>query len=253
MSYYNQLNYKNVPYPHAAHPAATVATSGCGVCCMSMVVEGLTGKKWGPKESAAYSISIGARASGGTDVAKLGREAAKKFGLVYSTTSDVNKLVEKIKGGAWAIANVGGDRSGYVGLFSDAGHYIVVKGIAAGRFTIWDPMMYANKFNQAGRAGKVTVAGNDIYCIPAFLDQDCSNRSPRYYIFEEEPMTQEEFNKMMDKWLESRAQLPESDWSKSEGAWARFTKKKIVNGENPRSFPTREEMIAVLDRLGLGK
>lgn len=248
MSYYNQKNYSQVPYPHAAHPTATVATSGCGVCCMSMVVEGLTGKKWGPKQSAEYSISIGARASGGTDMARLGRQAAAKFGLVYSVTSDIERLVEAVQGGAWAIANVGGDRPGYVGLFSDSGHFVAVRGIKAGRLIVWDPMLYAGKFSKQGRAGKVTLEGNDAYVMPAFLDKDCETRYPRYYIFEEEEMTQADFNKMMDKWMAERDKLAESEWSAKEGAFGRLTEKGVMNGQAPRAFVTREELAAVIDR-----
>lgn len=42
--------------------------------------------------------------------------------------------------------------------------------------------------------------------------------------------------------------LPESDWSKTEGAWQRFTELGIVNGLHPQSPITREEFVAVLCR-----
>lgn len=256
MSYYNQNDYAAIPYPHATRPNATVKSSGCGVCCMSMVVEGLTGQKWGPKDSAAYSISIGARASDGTDMATLSRETAKKFSLEYKITSDINGVVQAVKDGAWAIANVGGDRGNYTGLFSDGGHYVVVAAITGGKFIIWDPNLYAGKFNKSGRVGKVTVKGNDIYCVPEYLDRDCENRSPRYYIFKEEPMkeyTQEDFDKMMENWRARQGEKPESLWSRLEGAWARLRAKGIVDGKAPRAEVTREELAAILDRMGLVK
>ena len=43
--------------------------------------------------------------------------------------------------------------------------------------------------------------------------------------------------------------LPESGWSVKEGAWARFTAAGIVNGLHPQSPITREEMVAVMDRV----
>ncbi|MEA4920619.1 MAG: hypothetical protein VB078_06855 [Clostridiaceae bacterium] len=247
MSYYNQNKYKSVSYPHASRPNATVASSGCGVCCMSMIVEGLTGQAWPPKQSAAYSISVGARASSGTDMARLGAQISKKFSLPYKTTSDVNMLAEALKGGAWAIANVGGDRTGYTGLFSDAGHYIVVRGIWGGKFIIWDPGYYVGKFNKAGRNGKVTISGNDIYVLPLYLDQDCSSRAPRYYIFEEDNMiTQDQFDKMMDNYLAARDKLPASSWAK--GIFTQAKTEGITDGSAPRGLVTKEEAAAMIMR-----
>lgn len=246
MSYHNQFSYKTIPYPHISRPDATVATSGCGVCCMSMVVEGIMGEAWPPKQSAAYSISVGARASTGTDMALLGHKTSDKFGIGHKTSSNVNTLIEALQNGAWAIANVGGDRAGYKGLFSDGGHYIVVSGIKDGKFIVWDPGYYAGKFNKAGRTGKVTVRGNDIYVLPEYLDKDCSNRSPRYYIFEEEPMTQAQFNEMINVYLESRDKLPVSGFAKENVDKAKA--EGISDGTSPHSFATREEVITMIIR-----
>lgn len=52
---------------------------------------------------------------------------------------------------------------------------------------------------------------------------------------------------------EYRCTKDESDWSKKEGAWKKATEKGIVNGKNPCDNITREEFVAVLDRLGLIK
>ena len=68
---------------------------------------------------------------------------------------------------------------------------------------------------------------------------------------EEEEMTQEQFDEMMDVWISNRQRQAESEWSKKEGHWRRATEKKIVNGNAARSYPTREEMIAVLGRAGV--
>lgn len=50
-----------------------------------------------------------------------------------------------------------------------------------------------------------------------------------------------------------RCSKEESEWSKKEGAWKKATEKGVVNGKNPCDNITREEFIAVLDRLGLIK
>ena len=76
--------------------------------------------------------------------------------------------------------------------------------------------------------------------MPAFLDLDCEARSPRYYIFKEKPMTQEDFNKLMDNWIAARDKLGESPWSENEGAFEKLTDEGIINGKAPRAFAATE-------------
>lgn len=69
---------------------------------------------------------------------------------------------------------------------------------------------------------------------------------------EEEEMTQEQFNKMMDIYLADRGDLAGADWSKEDRVWAETN--KIVQGDpdgNKRwkSFVTREELAAMLHRM----
>jgi hypothetical protein len=63
--------------------------------------------------------------------------------------------------------------------------------------------------------------------------------------------TQEMFNQMMNEYLRELGELPESDWSKTEGSWKSVTDASIFNGKRPQGFMTREETAAVLFRLGL--
>lgn len=84
------------------------------------------------------------------------------------------------------------------------------------------------------------------------------NRHRRYIVgayrpaYEEDTMTQEQFDQMMDNWLSRRAQEPASDWAKpyiqeaiEAGAMAE------VNGtiERPRDLVTREELAVVAAKL----
>ena len=70
---------------------------------------------------------------------------------------------------------------------------------------------------------------------------------------EEEEMTQERFNEMMNTWLQVQRSLPESDWSVTEGMFKTATDKNVVDGTAPRGFVTREQITAILGRLGLLK
>lgn len=64
-------------------------------------------------------------------------------------------------------------------------------------------------------------------------------------------MTQDQFNKMMDIWLEERAKEEPAEWSKDDREWAE--KEGIIQGTGDgmeyKSFVTREQMAVLLHRL----
>ena len=69
---------------------------------------------------------------------------------------------------------------------------------------------------------------------------------------EEDDMTQERFNQMMDNYLASLAQKPPQSWSADARTWAE--QNGIIRGDELgnkayRSFCTREEMVAILYRF----
>lgn len=149
-----------------------------------MVVETLTDMAFPPPEAAKYAISCGARVSGGTDMRKLSRHLAEDFNLGVRTTDDADELLAHLKSGGIAIANVGGDRGSYKGVFSDGGHYLVVLGAAPdGRIILADPYLYDGKYAQPHRR-VVEVVDNLLYAPADVLDKDAENRSPRYTLFE---------------------------------------------------------------------
>lgn len=63
---------------------------------------------------------------------------------------------------------------------------------------------------------------------------------------EEDTVTQDQFNKMMDTYLAERAKQPASTWARGELAEAK--KKGITDGTAPRAFATREEVAAMVLR-----
>ena len=65
-------------------------------------------------------------------------------------------------------------------------------------------------------------------------------------------MTQEQFNKMMDQWLEERAKKAPAVWSAQDRSWAESN--GIIQGDAKgrkryKSFVTREELVATLHRV----
>lgn len=182
--YFNQNNYSNVPYPSPTLPKATVATGGCGVVCASIITSNLLNTVIDPIAMAKYVINNKARVVGGTDMNILARALCKDYDLSYKITNNEDELVEHLKNGGMAIANVGGNREGYIGVFSNGGHYIVVAGLVGNKAIILDPQLYSGKFNKDGRRGKVSVTGNECICNIDILAKDTSNRNPAYWLFE---------------------------------------------------------------------
>lgn len=183
MKYYNQYNYKNVPYWSAANPSATIATSGCGVCCASMVLStfGVTVE---PPAMAQIAQKIGARVNGGTDMPVLSNYLKKQYALNLSKTDNPDTLHAALEAGHIAVCNVGGDRTGHKGVFSNGGHYVIAYGFERGGPVVYDPGYYQNKYDSAYRSARVTVGVNHkLFCTMSTLNQDCANRTPRFYIF----------------------------------------------------------------------
>lgn len=242
--YYNQNDYPKTAYPAPGYENATVKSGGCGVVCASIIVEELTDHSFPPTKSAPYSIEKGARVSGGTDMKRLGQAVAQDFGISFETTNDLNKLKSHIKQGGIAACNAGGDRSGYKGVFSSGGHYVVAMKYREEGPLLWDPGLYSGKYQKSYRSA-VTVSGNDLYAPWKVLEKDCENRSPRYYLFAKEE------EKVPDKENDAAMQTEPSAWAKE--AWDKAVQEGVLDGTGPRQPVTREQLALVLQRLGLLK
>jgi hypothetical protein len=82
-----------------------------------------------------------------------------------------------------AIAYIGGDREGYIGIFSSGGHYVVIKRIENDLLVIWDPSMELGKYDKEGRAGKVTIREDEVLCTLEIIEAETENKTPRYFLF----------------------------------------------------------------------
>ena len=154
---------------------------------MSILLGNLCGIDFPPNKAAEYAIKCGARVSGGTNMMLLSSCIARDYGLTRTLTDDIGKLTASLKNGAVAVCNVGGDRDGYEGVFSDGGHYLVAVDAADDAVLLVDPGMYDTKYSGEYRSSKVdvlSVKDGLIAADRAVLDRDCANRAPRYYIFQ---------------------------------------------------------------------
>ena len=189
MLYLNQLDYEHIPYEHnldAGGPPpgkGTAAAAACGPCCLCMMVENLTLGHMELTDCLKLSGELGANRQMGTDLKILGPVVAEKFGLTFETTDEVEVLVEHLRRGGMAVANSGGDREGYTGLFTHGGHYIAVLSTDGTDACILDPSYKEGKYEEEGRQGKTEVHAPFVYCSLDVLKEDCSNRSPAFYLF----------------------------------------------------------------------
>ncbi len=195
MKYVNQLEYPHIPYitgcdlegkAREEGKSTTVKTSGCGLCSAVMILDRLLPNcDFDLEKAMEISYESGANRRFGTNYPKFGPLLAEKYGLKFEMTNDMASLLKCLKTGGVAAANVGGDREGYVGVFSHVGHYIVIIGVEPdGRLAILDPAYEENVYEEEGRKGKVEMkAGVIALCTPETLQKEIDNRNPGLFLF----------------------------------------------------------------------
>lgn len=164
----------------------TIASSGCGLCAAVMVADRLLVDS-GFDLKAAVRLSYDTRANHkiGTDYKIYAPAFAEKMGFRLEMTSDPDRLRCCLRSGGAAVLNTGGDREGYVGVFSHGGHYIAaVSEEPDGRIAILDPSYAVGKYEQEGRRGKVELKNKVIaLCDMQVLVEDTASRTPGFYLF----------------------------------------------------------------------
>ena len=182
MHFYCQLDYEHIPYPSPISIKGNLADNGCGVCCACMVVEELTGIDYPPEECAVFSKGCGAREGFGTDMKILAPALAAEKGLCWESTQDPGRVLEFLQSGKGVvIGNTSGDREGWIGVFSDARHYIVIAAAEGNTVKVWDPMLSPGRYDTPGRAGKVRLDGFNAYADFSVIVGDCGLRP--FYLF----------------------------------------------------------------------
>ena len=178
MIFVNQLHYPELEFVHntraeTAPPELTnVARSGCGMCCLCMIVGNLTVKELSVEECLRISLEQDAHPGYGTRMAILGPAIAEMYGLTYESTRSLEAVKSHLQKGGMAIANVAGDVGRRKGLFSPDGHYIVVTAWDGERMCVLDPYLYDGKFEEDGRKGKAAVDTPFLYCAAEDLQED---------------------------------------------------------------------------------
>lgn len=176
-SYHEQTRpgYKNIKYGQG-----TVYSSGCGPASLCNALDAMGIASVTVKDMCAYSVSVGARVSGGTDMFRLLDAAAKKYGITYTITSSNAKLLQHLKNGGAAIVHAGSEYP----LFSTSGHFLAAVAASGNDVTILDSYWYDSKYTGASfRKNAVKVLQRGI--IRANITQvgkATADRSPSYYL-----------------------------------------------------------------------
>ena len=160
--YYSQIDnrWKNHPYTITGSKTQTIGSSGCGPTSAAMIVSSIKGTVL-PDQMGDLYVSHGYRTANNGTYWSAFTWTAKYFDIEYKQASSVDGMIDLLKQNYYCIVSCSN------GLFSTGGHYIVVYGIDGDTLKIFDPYLYNGKFNNYGRAGKVTVSGNTVYCSVA--------------------------------------------------------------------------------------
>lgn len=187
MFYINQYDYPHIPYPHPegiyTDMEPTIATSGCGLCSLCIVVNNMTMHRLTIEECLRLSMESGGNCCQGTRMRNLGPYAAPRFGLTYENTRDADALKNHLQKGGMAIICVDGDTDRGVGLFSHNAHYIVALSWDGEDVCILDPAYRPGKFDEEGRQGKVRVREPFLYCSFEDLVNDTLNGMRPFSLF----------------------------------------------------------------------
>lgn len=157
--YYSQADsrWANYPYPSSSYPKATIKSGGCGPTSGAMIISSLKETIF-PNQMGDIFRANGYRAASGTS-GNAFPFIAKKWDLTCNVRVKLDDAIACLKRGGMVVANV---KAGSV--FSTGGHYIVLAYMKdENTIAIFDPYLYAGKFNTASRKGKVVVSGNTVF------------------------------------------------------------------------------------------
>ncbi len=190
MLYINQNNYEHIHYEHNLDGGGVppekqnVKTAGCGLCCVTMVINHLTAKRFTIRDAVRIAGKTGANRVHGSRMRVMAPYLAEKYNLNYQRTNSIDEAIQCLQRGGEVIALVRGDRDGQMGLFTHIGHYITLISYDGEEFCILDPGYTEENFKIPERAAKVRIEYPFTYCTPNIIEEEADNSVAAYYLFE---------------------------------------------------------------------
>lgn len=158
LTYYSQVDFKWKNYKYSAinNKSQTIGTSGCGPTAAAMIVSSIRGTIT-PPEMGDYFVKYGYRSANNGTYWSAMKWTADVFNIDYKETSNLDTVVKLLNDNYYVIAICD------EGLFTYGGHFIVLTGVEGNHIKVYDPYLYAGKFDVSSRRGKATVKGNTVY------------------------------------------------------------------------------------------
>lgn len=226
---------------------------------MAMVLATWADASVTPKTECAWALKNGYKAPHQGTYYSYFVPAAKRYGLtcyqlngasIYGNANSAHHKTAKnaVANGDLVIACMG------KGLWTSSGHYVVVWDIVGNMVCINDPASRAMSRTHGNYAVfKTQVKYYWVIKKPLWADKPKEDDFPMTkaeamdYIKSE---VASQLGLIQDKQNEALT-AKEPDWSKDEGWWKKAVEAKIIDDERPESPAKRDEVIAILGRLGL--
>ena len=159
LTYISQIDsrWRYYPYTSTGNTSQTIGSSGCGVASATMIIDSIVGNV-SVTDVADTFVKYGYRSANNGTYWSAYRAIADEFNIEYQETSNFDTMLNKLRNNNYIICSVGN------GLFTTGGHYIVIYAVDNDTLKIYDPYLYAGKFETSTRRGKATVRGNTVYC-----------------------------------------------------------------------------------------
>lgn len=159
LTYYSQIDsrWSSHLYTSVNNYSQNIGTSGCGPTCASMVVTATKGTIT-PPEMGDLFVKYGYRSADNGTYFSAFRFVADTFNIGYQETYRLDDAVNLLRNNHYVVVSCAN------GLFTTGGHFILLTGIDGDTISIYDPYLYAGKFETSTRRGKVSVNGNTVYC-----------------------------------------------------------------------------------------
>lgn len=158
LTYYSQIDsrWASKMYSSVGNSTQTIGTSGCGPTSAAMIVTATKGTIL-PSDMADLFLRYGYRSASNGTYWSAFRFVADTFDIGYQETTSIDTAINLLRNNNYVVASVGN------GLFTTGGHFIVLTGIEGNIISVYDPYLYAGKFETSTRRGKATVSGNTVY------------------------------------------------------------------------------------------
>ncbi|GEM_PF-196881 len=160
----------------------TVKSSGCGLCCASMMAEHF-GYEMNIDEAIQLSYDTKSNTSAGTKYIPYSIGLCEKFNLTCIRTDSKEELFKCLDEGGFAVANVGGDHDEHLGVFSHGGHYIAIDSHDSNTISILDPGYEEYKYDEPHRKDKVKVEYPYVKADADLLFKDMENRDMCLFLY----------------------------------------------------------------------